>query len=57
LLEQYKKGVMQQLFSDKYRFKDENGEDYPDWEEKKLGEIGQIVTGKTLSIIWKNRSN
>ncbi len=48
---------MQQLFSNKYRFKDENGEDYPDWEEKKLGEIGQIVTGKTLSIIWKNRSN
>ncbi|HII0542795.1 TPA: restriction endonuclease subunit S, partial [Staphylococcus aureus] len=39
LLQQQKKGYMQKIFSQELRFKDENGEDYPEWEEKKLGDI------------------
>jgi type I restriction enzyme S subunit len=49
-LEEYKKGVMQKLFSQEIRFKIEgpDGElvEPPDWEEKKLGEICLITTGK-----------
>ena len=45
LLKDYKKTMMQKIFSQKIRFKDENGNDYPDWEEKKLGEISNIQTG------------
>lgn len=39
LLEQYKKGVMQQIFSQKLRFIDENGEDFAEWEELNLKQI------------------
>ncbi len=39
LLEQYKKGIMQQIFSQELRFKNDDGSDFDDWEEKSLGEI------------------
>jgi type I restriction enzyme S subunit len=47
LLEDYKKGCMQQLFSQKVRLKDDEGNDFPDWEEKRLGETGKTFGGLT----------
>ena len=46
LLETYKKGVMQKIFSQEIRFKDEFGNSYAVWEKKKLGELCKINTGK-----------
>ena len=38
-LENYKKSMMQKIFSQEIRFKDENGEDYPEWEELTFNDI------------------
>jgi type I restriction enzyme S subunit len=53
-LAQYKKGMMQKIFSQQIRFKDENGNDFPEWEEKRLGEVGNILTGTTPSTTNPN---
>jgi len=44
LLEEYKKGVMQKLFNQEIRFKDNDGNDYPEWEILNLGSIGEFKT-------------
>ncbi|MFN3758735.1 MAG: restriction endonuclease subunit S [Algoriphagus aquaeductus] len=42
-LEAYKKAVMQKIFSQKLRFKADDGSDFPEWEESKLGEISSNI--------------
>ena len=46
LLTQYKKGVMQKIFSQELRFKHDDGQDFPKWEETTLGNLCSITTGK-----------
>lgn len=45
LLEDYKKGIMQKIFNQEIRFKDDNGKDFEDWEEKSLGELCDYKNG------------
>lgn len=47
-LEQYKKGMMQKIFKQEVRFRDDNGGEYPEWEEKKLSQITDVLSGKRL---------
>jgi len=39
LLEEYKKGIMQKLFSQEIRFQDDDGGEFLDWEVKRLKDI------------------
>ncbi|HHC9183102.1 TPA: restriction endonuclease subunit S [Staphylococcus aureus] len=61
LLQQQKKCYMQKIFSQELRFKDDNGNDYPEWEEKKLGELSLIVRGASPRPIkdpkWFNKES
>jgi type I restriction enzyme S subunit len=49
LLIQYKKGVMQKIFNQEIRFKDEGGKDFPGWVECLLGDICEPRQHKTIS--------
>ncbi|HHC9656760.1 TPA: restriction endonuclease subunit S [Staphylococcus aureus] len=60
LLQQQKKGYMQKIFSQELRFKDENGNDYPEWERIKFFDVIDKVidfrgrTPKKLNMEWSD---
>ncbi|HCV9035768.1 restriction endonuclease subunit S [Staphylococcus aureus] len=60
LLQQQKKGYMQKIFSQELRFKNENGNDYPDWERIKFFDVIDKVidfrgrTPKKLNMEWSD---
>ena len=49
LIKQYKKGLMQKIFSQEVRFKADDGSFFPDWKEMELGDVFSGKKGKGLS--------
>lgn len=49
-LKDYKRGMMQKIFSRELRFKDDEGRDYPEWEEKKFKDFTKINQGLQIPI-------
>ena len=47
--EQFKKGIMQKIFSQELRFKNEDGMEFGEWRSKKLIEEANIYQPKTIS--------
>lgn len=45
LLREQKKGYLQKIFSREWRFKDDEGNDYPEWGKRKLGDVAYVQNG------------
>lgn len=46
ILETYNRGLISKIFKQEIRFKDDNGNEFPDWEEKNLIEVCNFINGK-----------
>ncbi|HFD32313.1 MAG TPA: restriction endonuclease subunit S [Gammaproteobacteria bacterium] len=53
LLETYKRGAMQKIFLQEFRFKQDNGTDFPDWEERLLGDVSERQIQKNANSLIK----
>lgn len=61
LLKEYKKGVMQQIFSQQLRFKDKDGKAFPEWKEEAIGKYlephKELVSADTdLPVLTSSRT-
>lgn len=48
-LETYKRGLTQKIFTRILRFKRDDGSDFPEWEDKRLGDLANIYQPVTIS--------
>lgn len=48
-LERFKTGLMQRFFTQRLRFANDDGQAFPDWEEKRLGDVFNWVKTNSLS--------
>ena len=48
-LRTYKRGIMQRLFARELRFTKPDGSLFPDWQEKRLGEVAKFMRGSNLA--------
>ena len=48
-LKNYKKGIMQKIFSQELRFKDENGSEFPNWKEYKVKDLFDVTRGVVIA--------
>jgi type I restriction enzyme S subunit len=52
-LKSLKRELLQKIFSQKVRFKSDKGNDFPDWDVKKIGEVLKIGNGKDYKHLNK----
>lgn len=57
LLETYKRGLMQKLFSQEIRFKQDDGSDYPNWVTSSLEQLSTITMGSSPNSSAYNELN
>lgn len=50
LLKEQKNGFMQKIFSQELRFKDEDGQNFPQWKKLKLSDFAERVTRKNSNL-------
>lgn len=56
-LETLIRGLQDQIFSQKLRFRDEKGNEFAEWEDKTLGEIGNFQTSSIDKLIRDNEKS